>query len=505
MRSKWDPFDDSRIRDDLKGRSLNGGLYTLTGQVASFLLNLVRIYVLARLLSPEDFGLIAMVMTIAAFLVVLKDAGLSMATVQRDMISHKQVSSLFWINASVGTILGIALAASAPLIASFYGEPRLQAVVYVLSLSFPISGVFIQHQALMKRHMMFGRLMFIKVTATIVSLLVAILGANQGYGYWALVYSQLAQPVISLILFWLLLPWIPGGPNKSSGVTQMLKLGGSLSIDSFLKKAVELYPDALIGRVFTATELGFYSKAKQLLLTPLRQATSPLNSVAIPAMSRLTNDKKRYQSYFNSYWTLVRCIVLPVFCCAVVMYDWIIDIALGANWNDAKVLFLLCSIGAIFNFGIWPVGNLLTTQGRSADIIKLSLIRLPVRIIPTTIGALYSVEMIVAMDAFAANIMVVFLIWIGGRSGPVNRNRLVIGYLVYTIHLLAAIILAGLGRIGVESLNLPHYMQVGLVLCICIGASLLVISLFADNRHLIKKLYLHLLEMLSSRRSSVVI
>ena len=388
MRTKWDPFDSSQIKADLKGRSLRGGWLTLTGQGCLFVLNLVRIYVLARLLNPGDFGLIAMVMTISAFLIVMKDAGLSMATVQKDYINHEQIGALFWINALIGCVLGLVLLAMAALVAWFYKEPRLLEVVCVLSITFPLTGLFVQHQALLKRHMMFGRLLFVQISSWFAALLAAFLGALAGYGYWDLVFSQLMLPAVSLILFALLVPWRPGRFKSEAGVFSMLKFGGSLTTDAFLKKIVELVPDVLIGRVFSAVELGLYLKAKQLLLNPLNQATSPLNSVAIPAMSRLQSDPDRYKLYFQSYWTLIRCIVLPIFCCSVVMYDWIIDIALGAEWEGAKVLFLLCSLGAIFNFGIWPVGNLLMTQGRSSEILKLSLIRLPVRIVPVLIGSL---------------------------------------------------------------------------------------------------------------------
>src|SRR5439155_16698701 len=142
----------------LKGRTIASGAVTLSAQGCKFLLNLVSTMVLARLLTPRDFGLFAMVATITGFLRVFKDAGLSVATVQRERITHAQVSNLFWINVVVSALSAFILAGLAPVIARFYHNPRVVSVTVLLSATFLISGSTVQHQALLKRQMRFKAL-----------------------------------------------------------------------------------------------------------------------------------------------------------------------------------------------------------------------------------------------------------------------------------------------------------------------------------------------------------
>jgi len=143
--------------------------------------------ILARLLTPHDFGLVAMVTTVTSFLRVFKDAGLSIATVQRERITHAQVSNLFWINIAVSILGTLILAASAPVIARFYHNPRLITITLLLSTTFLISGSTIQHQALLKRQMRFKALALIEVGSMAVGVLIGILMALRGYRYWSLV------------------------------------------------------------------------------------------------------------------------------------------------------------------------------------------------------------------------------------------------------------------------------------------------------------------------------
>ena len=178
-------FKTDHLLTNLKGHTISSGAVTVSAQGAKFLLNMASTMILARLLMPRDFGLVAMVMTVANFLRVFKDAGLSIATVQRERITHAQVSNLFWINVAVSAVSTLVLAASAPIIARFYGNPRLIPITLFLSVTFLISGSTIQHQALLKRQMRFKALAVIEVGSMVIGVFVAVLMAALGYGYWS--------------------------------------------------------------------------------------------------------------------------------------------------------------------------------------------------------------------------------------------------------------------------------------------------------------------------------
>ncbi len=150
-------FDTEYLKADLKGRSVRGGAVTMAAQGIKFFLQIGSTVVLARLLTPEDFGLIAMVTAVTGFVMMFKDMGLSMATVQRAEIDHAQISTLFWINVVLSLAFMLLTATLAPAIAWFYSEPRLTWITLALAGAFIFSGFTVQHQALLRRQMNFGR------------------------------------------------------------------------------------------------------------------------------------------------------------------------------------------------------------------------------------------------------------------------------------------------------------------------------------------------------------
>src|SRR3984957_13604820 len=169
-----DTFSTEHLHADLKGRSIRGGVLTLTSQGAQFVMQSVATVVLARLLTPADFGLIAMVTAITGLGQAFADLGLSEATIQRPEISHAQVSTLFWINVAVGLTLTSITAALAPVLAWFYHEPRLKDITFLVSLTFLIGGLRVQHDALLRRQMRFKSLAIRDVASFVFAVPVAI-------------------------------------------------------------------------------------------------------------------------------------------------------------------------------------------------------------------------------------------------------------------------------------------------------------------------------------------
>ena len=286
-------FNSEYLSQDLAQKSVRGGMATMTAQVIRFVLGTASTVVLARLLTPEDFGLIAMVTVVVGFAQMFKDAGLSMATVQKDRISHEQISTLFWINIIISAFLGVCVLVASPLVAKFYGRPELAAVTAVLSVSFIMSGLTIQHQALLRRHMRFGSLAIIQIVSQIITLVVTIVLALLGWRYWALVGGTITTALTGMILTLFFCPWVPGRMRKGTGIRDMLKFGMNLTSSSFLNYASRNVDKILIGATWGAGSLGLYNKAYSLLLLPIGEINAPMSSVAIPALSRLQNDPER--------------------------------------------------------------------------------------------------------------------------------------------------------------------------------------------------------------------
>lgn len=339
-------FDTEYLKADLKGRSVRGGAVTMTAQGASFFLQMGSTVVLARLLTPQDFGLIAMVTAVTGFVAMFKDMGLSMATVQKAEINHAQISTLFWINVVLSLCVMVVIAALAPAIAWFYGEPRLTWITLVLAAAFIFGGFTIQHQALLRRQMRFGTLALIHIASLTVGIITAIVSAWYGAGYWSLVLMQITSAIVGVIGVWLASPWRPGLPVRRSGVREMLAFGGNLTGFNIINYFARNLDNVLIGWRWGSGSLGLYSKAYSLLMLPIRQINAPLSAVAVPALSRLQEEPSKFRSYYRKGLTLSVMFGMPIVVFLFVVADKAVLIVLGDQWIGAVPIFRVLALAA---------------------------------------------------------------------------------------------------------------------------------------------------------------
>src|ERR1700733_1495643 len=213
----------------VKRMAVRGGLAKLFGQGGIFVLRLGFMVIVARLLKPEDFGLVAMVTIITAFLDLFANAGLSAATVQRSTINYEQISTLFWINICVGLMLSALCVLIAPAIVIFYREPRLFWVTIALGAGFLFSSAGVQHLALLQRQLRYVRLAAIECSSHFISLGFGVCVAIAGYGYWALVAAAVALPAMMTLGLWTATAWIPGRPRRRVEIGSLLHFGGTVT------------------------------------------------------------------------------------------------------------------------------------------------------------------------------------------------------------------------------------------------------------------------------------
>jgi PST family polysaccharide transporter len=333
-------FSTDHLQDDLKTRSIRGGAVTLVGQAGQLGLTAGSIVVLARLLTPGDFGLVAMVAAITGFIATFKDAGLSMATVQRQEIDHEKVSTLFWINVAFSTALVAFVAVLAPAIAWLYGEPRLIWITLGLSAAFLFAGLTVQHQALLRRQMRFRALVAVDIASRLVGVLAAVIAATRGAAYWALVVMALTTTAANTIGVWWLCRWRPGRPRWTADVRGMLAFGGNLSLSGIVNNGARNLDNVLIGAVWGAGMLGAYSKAYQLLLLPFQQFAAPVTAVALPVLSRLQSDPVRFRRYFRGGILLMTALGMPLVAFAFVTAHDLTLLVLGDQWTAAAPIFM---------------------------------------------------------------------------------------------------------------------------------------------------------------------
>lgn len=245
------------------------------------------------------------------------------------------------------------VAAIAPAIAWFYGEPRLVWITVALPGGFILGGLTVQHQALLRRQMRFGALAGIDIAALASGIAAAIVSAWYGAGCWALVIMHLAMALVTALGVWIMCWWIPGRPVRGAGVRPMLAFGGHLKGFNVLNYFNRSLDKVLIGWRWGAPQLGLYAKAYQLLLLPIRQINAPLSSVAIPALSRLQVEPDRYRAYYLRAIKLIALVTMPLIVAMGVLSKELICLVLGGQWSDASGLFTILACAAFLQ----PVVN----------------------------------------------------------------------------------------------------------------------------------------------------
>lgn len=401
-------FKTDHLHTDLKSRSVRSGAVTIAAQVSKFSLQTVGTLILARLLTPEDFGLIGMVAVILNFIELFKDLGLATATIQRPNINHAQVSTLFWINIALSGAITVLTAALSPAIARFYGEPRLLPIMIALALAFLLGGLPVQHRALLKRQMCFGALAIIEIVAMLSGTIAALVAAYWGAGYWSLVIWRLAQVIADALGAWIACGWRPGLPRRHCGVLSMIKFGSSITgfrtINYFSRNADNI----LIGRFQGAQALGVYSIAYRLLLMPIQQINAPVTNVALPTLSRLQDSPQKFASYYYKALLLITTISMPLICFLFSAADALVELLLGQQWLEAAPIFQLLAPAAFVGTINVSLGWAFISLGRVDKQLKQGIVASIVTVTGFVIGVQWGVMGVAAAYSITQPLVMLF-------------------------------------------------------------------------------------------------
>jgi O-antigen/teichoic acid export membrane protein len=392
QQQELDALSTEHLQADLKGRSVRGGVVTVASQGSQFVIQTVLTVVLARLLTPADFGLVAMVTAVTGLGQAFADVGLSEATIQREEITHDQVSFLFWINLVVGLGLALATVGLGPVLARFDREPRLANVALVMSLTFVFGGLRVQPDAILKRQMRFTSLAMRDISAGAMGVAVAVAMAWRGAGYWALVACPLTSNLTQMSLSWVMVNWRPSLPRRGTQVRSLVAFGGNVAGSYLVFILYRSVDKILVGWYWGASQLGLYGKACNLLVLPLRQLSAPVTSVLVPAFSRLQNDPERFGRYYLGAVNLLVWVMAPLFGFLFVAARPVILLVLGRQWGKAAPVFQILAVCGLaqllFDSTLW----LFISRGQSARLRNLSLMMSPVIIGSYVIGLPFGIR-----------------------------------------------------------------------------------------------------------------
>ncbi|WP_299410524.1 lipopolysaccharide biosynthesis protein [Acaryochloris sp. IP29b_bin.148] len=463
-------FKTEHLQPNLKRRSIQGGLITVSSQGVKFALTLISNICLARLLTPADHGLVSMVMAVIGFMKLFKDLGLSMATVQRKEINHAQVSTLFWINLAFSLLIGLITVILAPVIAQFYQEPRLVWITIALASGIVISGLGTQHIALLQRQMQYSKLAACELIAQVCGVGLAIVAALQGMGYWALVIYPIATATTLTLGALLSCGWIPGWPSWDPEIPSMLKFGGNLTGFTVINYCARNVDNILIGKYLGKTQLGLYAKAYQLLLLPIKQINGPIRSVAIPLLSRLSDSPEKYRRAYIKIVQKLMLLTVPLVAFMMATSDWLIAILLGKQWIPATPIFLWLGLAGAMQPVANSVGWLLISQGQTDRMLIWGIISTILAVTSFGIGLPWGATGVAASYALVWILITMpLLFWFVGKSGPVRTQD----FYVATAPIILALITT-----AAALLCFRFYFQSPHILLGCLLAGVITISVF---------------------------
>jgi PST family polysaccharide transporter len=330
---------------ELRRLAVRGAAATVGAAALSLALRVVPTVVMARLLTPADFGVVTMVTTFSLLLMSFGTSGFSEAIIQTEEMDRFQASNLFWITCAIGLILTIGFAASGPLLARLFRNGLVARVAMAMSLAIFISAIATVHAALLKRAMRFTAVSVNDFVALVVYTTVGILLALRGWAYWALVAAIVAQALSATIGVWWLCRWVPSLPRRGVGTRALLKFAanvyGRFSANYFARN----FDNFLVGWRFDAAALGFYKKAYDLFALSASQITAPLHQVALAALSRLNQDPPRFKRYLANSLGIVAFVGMAVGADLTLVGQDVVRLVLGPKWSESGRIFQLFGPG----------------------------------------------------------------------------------------------------------------------------------------------------------------
>jgi PST family polysaccharide transporter len=370
----------------LKRDARRASVTNLAGRAIDLVFQFGVLVILARLITPADFGVFVMATSFLWITITFSDLGLGTAVLQQRELTEEQASAVFQINLVTGFAFALVFLAASPLFGLFYHDPRVTQVAAVLSLAFVFSGLTAVQLALLRRALKFDVLLRAQIIASAVSSVAAVILALMGGGYWALALRALADPLIYSIAAWSSSGWLPGRANWDQTTKTLLRYGGHNLGFTLLSSFGRQIDSIMVGWRFGSVELGSYALASRLFYFPLMQAAWPLGYVMIPALSRLQDDPDRLRRWYTKLLRMVTFVALPPMCSLAICADDVVYLVAGPQWaKAADILRVLGPAGAL-HVGAATIDWLMLSQGQARRSLVWEAVRTAICFVCIVLG-----------------------------------------------------------------------------------------------------------------------
>ncbi len=412
----------------LSAIGMRGGSITLIGSALSFVLQLLSLMVLSRLLMPSDFGIVAMVAMFVSLGNLLRDFGLPLAGLQKQILSPQQASNLFWASVSISLLCSLALALATPLLVALFDEPRLHDVVPPLALGVFLGGLSAQIQVQLARSMKFKALVASDLVGQTLGLVAAIAVAIAGGGYWALVVQTLAAAVVTLAWRWVASAWLPGLPKRGHDTLGLLRTGvtyGAAQLLTFVQSNVD---SLLIGTQLGASALGYYNRGFQMLTAPAARLLDPLTQVVIPLLNRAKGEERDPDDILYKAQFIVGAFIVWIFVSTAGTAPALVPLVLGAQWMPVVPIFQILAVGGCF----WVFNHVsywaFISKEKPKELLLYNLVSKPLAIVGIVVGSTHGILGVAAgYTAAMAISWPINLIWLAKTADFPSMRFLVNG------------------------------------------------------------------------------
>lgn len=361
--------------DSLKKKTIGGFVWRFAERCGAQGVQFVVSLVLARILTPNDYGTVALIMVFINVLGVFINSGMGVALIQKNNADDLDYSSLFYFNMFMCVTLYAIMFFCAPLIAKFYDKPELVALTRVISLTFIVSGVKGIQNAYVSKHLLFKRFFFSTLGGTIVSAVVGILFAYMGYGAWAIVAQSLSNNIIDTLILWISVKWRPKFMFSFKRLKGLFSYGWKLLLSGLLDTGYNQLRSLIIGKVYSSTDLAYYDKANNFPSMIITNVNSSIDSVLLPSMSSVQDSKESVKGMTRRAMKTSTYVMAPLLMGLAACGQAIISVLITDKWLPSYPFMVIFCITYMF----YPVHtanlNAIKAMGRSDIFLKLEIIK----------------------------------------------------------------------------------------------------------------------------------
>lgn len=359
---------------NLKGTAAKGLFWSAIDRFGAQGIQFIFGILVTRILLPEDYGLIGMILIFMAVGQTLVDSGFGSSLIWKKNPTPADYSTVFYFNISVSFILYLLFFFLAPVIARFYNEPQLTGLIRILCLNFIILSFSLIQQVVLQKKVDFKLMAYVNVFASLVAGIVALVLALKGFGAWAIVIQILAKSIFTSALLWIFNRWRPLFVFSMNSLKELFGYGSKLTVASLIYTIFQYFYFNVIGKLFPVASLGFYTRAVQLQEFPVKTIGSVFNRVVFPIFSTIQDDNERLRNAIRKTLKTMVFTTFPILFGLIAVSDPLIEVLLTAKWLPASGYFkLLCFTGLFYTFQVLN-GEVLKTKGKSDWVLKLELI-----------------------------------------------------------------------------------------------------------------------------------